>query len=224
MGESNEPPDYWLTYHGKRYAVEVTSSKFYIDTLLDEGKVEEKTFLKSYGYYVKDIEKKAKAKGILKGAYRVHFPKPLSDTNDGQYKRNLLPKILQYIKTTSELDETDYKGLLLGDVVVCKIRKIHGKKDVVYPSWGARWIFLNAPENDEQILQLLQYAVVEKVRKMKSVNEPKILLYYDTYCTSMLENYLIIASKLKNVEAFHSVYVILDGEIVIRVYGDSLSK
>jgi len=218
----NDPPDYWLTIeYGRKYAVEVTSSKFCRE-ISDYKGIAERTFVKSVYKFAKDIESEAIKKNLLRGTYTLDFKKPIPDRGYRKYMKKIRAFIFNYLKETFDLTKTEPFSFYIDEVEIFDISKSNDDRNAFYALPGARSAFINSPNNDELIVGMLQYAINDKMDKLKSIKEPKILIYYDTYYLSTEDNYLRCTTRLDNVGFFDSIFVILDGENIINIQSNLL--
>lgn len=221
--ETSDPPDYWLSLGSKKkYAVEVTSSKFCRETPDYKG-IAESTFVNSVYKLAKDIESEGIKKNLINGTYTLFFKKPIPDKGYRNHKKKVRTFIFNYMKETFDLTKTDPQSFFVNnEVEIFDINKSNNARNAFYALPGARSAFINSPANDELIISMLQYSIDDKVDKLKSIREPKILIYYDTYYLSTKYNYNRCVSRLNNVGFFDSIFVILDGESIIKIHSDLL--
>lgn len=221
--QKDEPPDYYITIHHKyKFAVEINESKVYRESILDDGKVLEKTFKNSCIKFSDEVQKIAEGEKILYGAYLIYFPNPLVSNAFNKLKMQILPLLMNYIKKTKDLEKEGEQKILIDRIRVCDIVKVHNNSNHVYPGIGGRTEFINSDVNTEKVFKLLQCAINEKKVKLQKeyINNPKILLFYDSYLLTNGEVYSDCIKMLSSLEYFHSIYVISAGDIFIIKAGD----
>jgi len=121
-----EPPDYWLTAKGTRYAVEVTS----LFRMFPTGRslVSARGLMVASMRTTKDIEKRARSLGVLHGAYVV-TAKPVSDFA-GRLD-TLVADALRFIENAADTPTAEKARLAGSDYHAWSIQKVHTNKDIV---------------------------------------------------------------------------------------------
>jgi len=207
----DDPPDYFLLLFGqKRFAVEVTESKIYCESIMDNEQVLEREYRSYHNRYVKQIEQEAKENGFLRGAYFIEFKFPVFKSNKYRnFLSELKKQYFQYIEETCHLNSADKRDLLLENVWVSSIRKVHQNKDIIYPTLGMRFAWFDSPQNMQIVRTFLQDAINDKKEKLgrKGIQEPKILLLYDSYLLDEISTYSFKNEPLENIDYFHTIFI-----------------
>lgn len=208
--KESEPPDYYLLLNEIQYAVEVTDLVEKIDVgtkrLLPREEVN-KTFVD----FVKDVERIAKKNDWLSGAYTVNFRRPIK--NFRKIRAELQEQILDYIRSTKELDSAPDFKYFIGHFHFCQISKSHNKIDIIYPFPPASAKF-EGQSNQESITLLVERLKV-KINKLRNLSVPTILLILDT--NLYFPNKIAFSKAiplLPEISCFHTVF------IVSPVFGD----
>ena len=173
--QNQEPPDYYLTINGKRYAVEVTS-------LIDDVVIGESVRMSSVGArkslvsLCEDIKRNLVERGLLSGAY-VMTLQPIEGL------RALRPPIetgvIEYVQRTRFEETAPREVLVKKGRARIAIQKHHNQSHQLYwmISGGAKW----EGQMRDDIARLLEGALHDKRRKLKDVETPTILLLLDRY-------------------------------------------
>jgi|SRR5215207_4054752 len=178
-----EPPDWYLTLNKIRYAVEATSVVDLL-SITTEKKLPATNVSATLFALIKDVEKAAKAQGILSGAYSVNLcPIP----NFSENRQILFDKMLAYIRQTKILQYAPSQTLGYVRYQRISITKVHNDKDGVFSgiSLGVK----RDGEPQAELIQLVSKALTEKMHKLRMISEPIILLLLDEYHYSFVADW-----------------------------------
>ncbi|HXV63934.1 MAG TPA: hypothetical protein VEK15_24760 [Vicinamibacteria bacterium] len=173
--QNEEPPDYYLTIDGKRYAVEVTS-------LIDDVIIGESVRMSNVGArrslvtLCEDMKRNLAERGLLFGAH-VMTLQPIEGLRD---LRPLIEKrVIEYVQRTRFEKAAAREVLVRKGRARIAIQKHHDQSDQLYwvISGGAKW----EGQMRHDIARLLEEALRDKRRKLREVETPIILLLLDRY-------------------------------------------
>lgn len=211
----DDPPDAYLTIDHSTYAVEVTSTEVMRDVSVGKGSLGEETYEHSHRQFIKDVEAAAQRAGILKGAYAVHFNRPMTASRDRRIRNRAQEKIIQYLEQTQELTTAANEVIRHGDHVICHVSKVHNQRNVIYEAFtDSAWA--ESPEVAGKVCSLLQAAVTEKKERFLTKGKldpsilslPRILLVLNTYAFADTSMYLNCTRLIPSLDFFHSVFVV----------------
>ena len=206
-GENN-PPDFNLILRDQIYAVEVTETKIIRKDRNDT--VEEKTFISSRKNFVKDVQSEALKLGILKGHYCIFFLMSWTVSLNRKLKENVKKQLLKYIEKSKSEECLDPFDIKINCRIVCQIFKLNNDFNEIFASFAdGAW-----PESQEMqnyVCNFFQYAISDKIEKLEkyAVPPPRILILFNTYYFSTPEMYKNCLLKIKNLEFFHSIFVVM---------------
>ena len=169
-----DPPDYFLTLDGTRFAVEVTAM---MEKMTIAGKPRSTVGISASLFkFVHEVENDARDSGILRGAYVLSV-----DVLDelGTRWADLKRSVLDYVNRTRDLESAPEKVLLENRPESWWIAKFGSHKNYIggLVGGGGKW----EGEANQDIHDLLAEAVATKSKKLSLVPEPAILLLLDAY-------------------------------------------
>jgi hypothetical protein len=215
LPQEDEPPDYEITIDEKLIlGVEVTQTKLFAKTVFDQETINLLDFRNSKRKFVKKLEQEFLQAKAINGKYMVYFDKPILKNDYQRLLKYLAGEIKEYLHLTRDIDNsTELHEIMIDNILVCRIRKWHSRSSGLITQFAARASFVHSRKNIDLVKSMLQKAIDEKTCKLKKVNysKPCILLILDTYLLTDKELYLAVASEIKGLDYFHSVYVIADG-------------
>lgn len=194
--ERDDPPDFWLTLDGIRFAVEVTS------------------IVTNQGYRANSLKLKQaifdSAANLLRGRYiltLMDYP-DIPRRNSKEWKQ-LVVKATSYIDNTRDTDTAPECMLLKNHEGSIAINKISGNCAAIGLAGPieAKW----EGEVEDELTQLMQTAVNKKRCRLLKKGVPNqgdrlILLLYDAYGLAESEDAQRALLKVKGYDWFHSVY------------------
>jgi hypothetical protein len=202
--QKDEPPEFYLFANGVIYAVEAT-------TLVQKVDVGAKNHLPVgvirdvLERFVDDeVEAVARKSGCLHGAYLVAFSKPV--TNFTNVKSMIQSELLSYIAATQIAIKAPARVIYKHNREECRIEKIHSEESKVVmggPSM-AKW----KTEALVEAKQLLDERLDEKLRRLRNIAAPKILLLHKRYHLVDLEDYEAVIAEVPSLHSFHTVFIV----------------
>lgn len=206
----DEPPDYYLKLSNNlKFSVEVTESKIYLNTVLDNKQVSEKGYLKYHYKFINEIKNEALKLGILNGLYEIEIEYPIMKNK--KYKKflsKLKAEYFQFIKQTKYFNKTNSKYIYDQNIIISTIKKHHSYHSDLCFTPGSKFAWTESIENKEYVKKLLQNAINDKKKKLyKKKLYPIILLYYDSYGLVTKNTYNFDPNRLKNINFFHTIYI-----------------
>lgn len=208
-----EPPEYYLSMNGVIYAVEVT-------ILIQKVAVGAKNHLPVgvirdlLKRFVDDeVEAVARRSGYLQGAYLVSFSKPV--TNFANVKSVIQSELVSFIAATQLAIKAPARVVYKHNREQCRIEKIHSEENKVVmggpsmSSWKAEAL--------TEAKQLLDDRLGGKQRKLRNIDEPKILLLHNRYHFLHLEDYEAVIAEVPSLHSFHTVFIVessIEGRIL----------
>jgi len=193
--ESNDPPDFWLTVDGRKFAVEVTSI------------AKNASYFPSCKRLAKYIEMQAKQKGWLSGKYTLQIlgnPK-IQKVNSKDWKE-VAENALGYIHQTMNLSRADINILYKDSKGVLKIEKL--AKNESYVAVLASNAKFEGPMIEE-LGKLLQKAISMKISNLsgfRSSCSEIILLLYDAYIYADIIDVRQAFRDVAVTDFFHSIF------------------
>lgn len=206
--QKKEPPDYYLQLDSTRFAVEVTTLLEKIP-VGDASPVGAAAVYKTLQDFVGGVETAAKTSGNLRGEYVLY----LTPIDNFSYLRNEIQEgLLEYIRDTRNLEMASWKvvfrEIVLPHQQLCQIQKVGSKPDKVYVSVAG------IPKSGADIIRdlcfLLNERLDKKVKLLKKIGEPKILLLLDEYVFSDPEDYKACLDQIPSLDSFHTLFVVQD--------------
>lgn len=197
--EGDEPPDYYLEIHGKKYAVEVTTIEAQ-EEIDNEKPLTRSSVDNSYRDLAKQVEKLAIEADILNGFYLIKFRERIAQFS--RIRRKIIEEMTEYVRKTQN-DASAPEHLIERDcVLICSITKLHDGKNLIdHMRTVAGWI-------GEFACDYLQFAISEKKRKLQNIHLPKILLLLGHYEFADRAEYELCIPTLKFLDEFHTVFMI----------------
>jgi hypothetical protein len=201
-GDRNKPPDYFLQLRFNKYAVEVTSvlEKATLgNKIIDHLEID-----KSIKRFIEDIQKDAIEKGILKGAYIVRY-KPIRDF--GKQKQVIATRIRDYLRHTQNVSSAPAEDIAGKGHLRWYIHKLQSDKSYLSRTTeDAKW----KGEAEDELCNLLSKALETKVKKLKTISLPKILLLHDRFTWIDADEWSQYLAKLSYVDDFHTIFLVSD--------------
>jgi hypothetical protein len=195
--EENDPPDFWVTIDGHKYAIEVTSI------------VNDMPYNARLSKFVKDIEKHCIESKDLSGAYLVSVVgMPEIPKVNTKQRKKMTGEARYYVCKTKLLSTTADLILLAGPGGKIIIKKISQEANRILLSYAtARW----EGEIHDDLCSLLQNAVSKKIKsfKIKGVSRTAVdivLLLYDAYGFAEIEDVRKALKTVSGFEWFHSIF------------------
>ncbi len=194
----DDPPDFWFTIDGEKFAVEITS------IVKDQG------YLANINKLTENIQQSAQDNNVLSGKYvLIIFRKPNIPRKNTPEWNNLVNKTTSFIKATKNIGSTDKTELFKdfnGYIAIAKADQ-HSNTVVCMFTTQFQW------EGDTQteLTQLMQKAVDEKQKKLEEKGVPSncpqnILMFYDAYGYGDIEDAQTALLKVEGYRWFHSVF------------------
>lgn len=200
--QKDEPPDYYLTFDDKCYAVEVT---ILMSNLVSEGINQPyAAMLKSIDKLKDKIQKQAENLRLLDGVYTISINKPIPNFKK---KHDIITKeALSYMQSYFGEKDAAEQFIFREHRIKISIKKIHSNK---------RYIAINGPtlikwegEAGDELLSIMNSAVETKMNKLTKLKEDKILLLYDGYHLASKAQFMKCASKINSVQFFAMIYIV----------------
>lgn len=195
--EGDEPPDYFLQLDGERYGVEVTMIVPNVE--LDGVSYSSRMLGDALRRFSDDLQERARAAGILRGAYVVWL-EPIED-----FKR-LAPvarkSFLRYVERTRDVESAPQEVVARQRGVRWYIKKLHAEKD--YLTWTMATGgggFEGAVR--QELVDLLAGCVESKTQSLSEVEGRIILLMVDAYHCA--ESHLWLDCLPDGLRRFHTV-------------------
>jgi hypothetical protein len=198
----SDPPDFWLTFNRRRFAVEVTR-------LVDR---DETTVTAWLWREVNKIEQRLRTAGGLHGTYRVSF-----DSDPAEYRapspaqrrdlRTRLSTFLEdYIRRTAGSEKEPERATTLGPAVQCRISKVSPEDHMIGsagPNGAGGW------EDDvqRQVAPLLANALKQKASLARSY-PAVVLILHDEYLCAAQGLLRECAQSMPETREFHTIYVV----------------
>lgn len=198
--DGDEPPDYYLDLCGARYVVEVTS--ILEKTTLNHKNIDHIKIDNSIKRFIEEIQKDATEKGILKGAYIVRY-KPIGDF--GEKQQAIASRIKDYLQHTQNASSALAEDIAGEGHLRWYIYKLQSDKSYLSRTTGdAKW----KGEAEDELCNLLNTALEAKIKKLKTISLPKILLLHDRFVWIDADEWRHQMAKLGYVDKFHTIFLV----------------
>ncbi len=174
--DGSDPPDYFLSLPGHRFAVEVTQVMERFD--LAVSPVPYAGMSKSLTRLTRRLQARALQEGVLRGTYVLAF-KPIP--NLGQQESVLTDRLLQLLSSGSQVKRDHWTPVLQGpDGPLVEIMKLTDNGATIAelvggsgPKWGGQIV--------EEGSRLILEALTNKADRLRNVAGAHILLLVDAY-------------------------------------------
>ncbi len=200
-----EPPDFILTLSDQDHAVEVTSLVWQEPCGADDRPIQ--TVQSALEGFIKQVEKRAIEKGLLKGLYVIDFLTAIPQLGDA--RSALETKILEYIRCTCDEKSPPNEELRVGGSLVGWISKSAAQEDMLTsagPDSRGGW----GDDVKGQICSLLAERIQNKRQKLMNANSPPpwVLLLDDQYYLADDRHFLKCLEWIGDAGDFHTILVI----------------
>lgn len=200
--QRKEPPDYYLSYDGIEYAVEVTTL---METIpVGMLSLPHAAVVQSLWGFVDEVEETAKRGGYLHGMYVVGFLQPIE--NFSVVREQIQAALLAYIAATQGLERAPEEEVFRHGPQRCSIQKVGNSRDKIEKAGPTdiKW----EGEAAIQICSLLEERLADKCHKLRNIPNPKILLLYDSYRFADESLYKDCVARLADLAHFHTVFIV----------------
>ncbi len=200
--EEDDPPDFWCTIDGERFAVEVTS-------VVDRSSLEYRARCQQLA---DAMQAKAEAVGSMEGAYAlVLHGKPTLPRRRSQQWRAVLDSAAAFIHRTQNATEDDALPMWADGRARVLLKRCSTSGPIYVGPVGfvvAKW----EGESREQVTKLIGERVNKKLARLGGVDKimsvyPNVaLLLYDAYGFCNIDDARAVLQTLPNYKWFHSIY------------------
>jgi hypothetical protein len=197
---ASDPPDFWISIDGVRFAVEVTS-------VVRRADVESQALFRRLD---RDIEQRAREQGVLRGTYGLWMTRRMRLPGRGTPQWSSLVQVASdFIEATQPLATAGPAPLLEGKRCSLTIEKLSKQGEAV--GHGGPVVTGWEGEVREEIRQLMQNRVDRKRRSLEARGVrgecPRIILaLYDAYGLGDAEDAQHALLQVKGYDWFHSVF------------------
>lgn len=202
--QKDEPPEFYLSVNGTKYAVEVTRLMQKVDVRakkhLPGGIVRD--FLRKF--VDDEVEAVARNHSFLQGSYLVLFSKPI--TNFAKVQGIIQSALLSYISATQAASKAPRRIVYECNRQKCVIEKVHKEENKVI--MGGPFISRWKGEALGDVKQLLENRLDEKQHGLRNITYPKILLLHNNYYFADLEAYKARILIVPSLQSFHTVFIV----------------
>lgn len=193
----NDPPDFWMTHGGEKYAVEVTC-------VLDE---KDRRISQAQWELVRLIESEARVSGILVGRYVLAFREPWINRSQRQQFKKC---ILEFLGDTAAKERTSQTELVIGGRSLGDIHKYANSGSALFPlGGGSNELGGYVDDLQSQLSPLVERAIQVKARKLHAFSHSALVLY-DLYRLADPEMFLQCVLAVPETRSFHEVFVVRD--------------
>jgi len=209
-----DPPDWWLSFNGRRWAVEVRELEFQQASGFADRAAQHRARKLRFA-----IQERAKTLGILNGLYNLYVRPPLADLRD--HEQHIFQVAIQYIGATQEVARASTRIISCGRGPKCSIEKVdckphkleHSEPSDPWPP-SAEWSGVAA----ESIAELIASAIAEKAEKCRNLPHPRMLILKNAYLHAGPDETPKDISSVDMVDEFDFVVVISDNRLALPVY------
>jgi hypothetical protein len=174
VSQEEEPPDWYLDVEDYRFAVETTSIVEYLWAF--DPPLSSFAIAASLTGFVDTIEREAKSRGPLNGAYLVSLaPIPRFRENE----KWLYDELMSYIERTRHLPSAERFDLGRIKHQTISISKLESKREYVKQavSFGAKF----EGEAFEDLVKIIALALEKKSSRLQEISHPIVLLQLDAF-------------------------------------------
>lgn len=232
-----DPPDFYLTVEGERFAVEVTNL---IDEIETNGPyIPRLSYTNSVHKLTTEIEEESRNTGTLKGHYVFWINGPFESFP--KLKEHIKSKSMTFLEQTKDTSPGYGEYLLAADETGAILTTdfpeqppdyLHGVGAVFCFIWKKEdnpnqlSLVITSPkfmdwekEIEQEACKLLQRSISEKSRKLKEVTLKRILLLPDLSRFMDVKVYQKCIGTLHVLENFHSVLISDTRGAVVSIHG-----
>jgi len=192
-----DPPDFWLTASGIKYAVEITNVVHQEDRNISTAQWD----------LVREVEQETFNKGILKGRYIVAFREPWAGRKQ---RRKFRQRIIDFVTQNARVERTPKVELVVDGKSLCDIEKYASDGTNIHP-FGGGLNELGGFEDDvrDQLSPLVDRAIKTKAKKM-ALHRPAILVLYDLFWLADESTFTACVRAVPEASFFEEIYVVQD--------------
>jgi hypothetical protein len=203
--QEDEPPDWYIEFGEKKYAVEATSL---VDQLPELGpKISSTSVSFSLHNLVKEVEEIARLEAILNGAYLIELA-PIPNFN--QHREWFRDAFVQYIRETCDMPEADRKEF--GKIGHSNVSIVKFKSERTYVSEMISFGTKSGHDISCELKEMVTTAVEKKAQLLKNIANPIILLLLDSYGYSEKRDWHDAISRIEIPLSFHTICRVSRGE------------
>lgn len=173
--EGEDPPDYYLTFAGETFAVEVSILLKHV--VLGHARLRPRDIPAFLAAFIGEVELAARQAGILDGRYTVSVPRAIPEL--GRIGPILKERILKFVAATRASPVGVKKEFHKVERRYCVIEKVdeHGSALVLRGPTDARW----EGDAERELAELIMERIAAKTADLQHIAMPKILLLDDQY-------------------------------------------
>ena len=198
----NVSPDIYLQILNTKYAVEITSILEKVklgNRVIDHIEID-----KSVMEFVENIKEEAIKEGVLQGAYTI-FYKPIEKI--GKNKWVIAARIWDYLLRTKNMSSAPQEYVFGEGHNGWYILKHHSNKNYLSRTTGdAKW----KGESVNELCDLLNKTLERKVKVLRLISLPQILLVLDRFAWIDAKNWIQYRERLINLDKFHTIFLVSD--------------
>ena len=185
----HDPPDFYLSFDGEKYAVEVTDM------------MTNRTHVESYAKFIEGVQREARTRGILSGSHLVSFDYTIADWR--KTKREVRTRLLEYVESAGTLPVSTASHVI----------KVNGRSvaRVVSAAGSPRLVYLRCTvfgyKDHPDVASPIEKIVATKAEKLNrsGVALPTILLVRDRHdARPRPEDY---PTHISGQEQFHTIFI-----------------
>jgi hypothetical protein len=142
--KGQDPPDFFLSFDNKRYAVEVTSTEIFREQSIGESRVIEETYEDTHRKIVNSVNDIARTQGLQRG-YVITFYQPIASTDFQRIRRHLVKELLDSI-SKSQTAASWLEPVMYRDRELCQLFKLGEGEIKIFDVFDYdlyKWILIN---------------------------------------------------------------------------------
>lgn len=200
----NEPPDYYLTVRGVKYAVEMTSTPTVVAPPRGNP-IQIEAYRDAMRKLAEEATKRSIEAGSLRGYYVIHTYRPIHDFRS--QRERLLTNILSYVRETTGPNSAKRKAIERRGLGATTVEKIKPEPCLIEHTHS---MLAREPTIATTTCELLRTVLKSKTKKLNSgsVSEPRILVVANTYPFAEVPHYEA-TRELLELSSFAEVFVLL---------------
>ena len=207
--KGQDPPDFFLSFDNKRYAVEVTSTEIFREPSIGESHVIEETYEDTHRKIVNSVNDIARTQG-LDGSYVITFHQPIASTDFQRVRKHLVKELLDLI-SRSKTEAISWPEMVrYRDRELCELFKLGEGEIRIFDAFSYDFVQTDSDEHRTFVTEILRQAVKNKKEliEKKGIIEPAILLLLNTYGLADSETYKSCIEKIQERDMFCAIFVI----------------
>jgi hypothetical protein len=203
---TQDPPDRFLILDGKKYAVEMTTTR-HQTTAIDGGSIPSEQYEAEIVRFFEDLKKRAKDAGLLRGTYCLSVFKPFATRDFRTHREDLLRLLVHALERLADTPEGWRWEPPMQYMDTFELWKVEESgANIIRSGAGCQGEF----GSFEEPKRMLKNVAEDKRRKLqkKGVSETPILVVLNTFDLSDGPEFREVATNVPEIDFFEAVFLI----------------